>query len=45
MRSLPKIFCKLRKKYKTWLKNWLKKKDAGVPKYLQGVRKDKRNDK
>ena len=41
MRSLPKIFCKLRKKYKTWLN----KKDSGVPKYLQGVRKDKRNDK
>ena len=41
MRSLPKIFCKLRKKYKTWLK----KKDEGVPKYLQGLRKDKRNDK
>ena len=45
MRSLPKIFCKLRKKYKTWLKNWLKKKDAGVPKYLQGVRKKKVNGK
>ena len=41
MRSLPKIFCKLRKKYKTWLK----KKDAGVPKYLHGLRKDKRNGK
>lgn len=38
---LPKIFSKLRKKYKTWLK----KKDAGVPKYLQGLRKDKRNNK
>ena len=38
---LPKIFSKLRKKYKTWLK----KKDASVPKYLQGLRKDKRNDK
>lgn len=41
MRSLPKIFCKLRKKYKTWLK----KKDAGVPKYLHGLRKNKRNNK
>ena len=38
---LPKIFSKLRNKYKTWLK----KKDASVPKYLQGLRKDKKNDK
>ena len=38
---LPKIFSKLRKKYKTWLK----KKDASVPKYLHGLRKDKTNDK
>ena len=41
MRSLPKIFCKLRKKYKTWLK----KKEARVPKYLHGLQKNKRNNK